>query len=132
MASMFCFRKRKRGKYVTYELQISISGPYVFPTTNSSGAAYSGEPQCVFRGSSSRYMLLRPKSEKQNQRNWFRCTVHRIIFAPTLSENRNFKTSLTVHFLFLKKNQHNAIQIYMAYIPIQIQCKFRGLQMFHH
>jgi len=46
----------------THRLQMSTSGPYVFPTMNSSGAAYSGDPQCVFKGSSSLKILLSPKS----------------------------------------------------------------------
>jgi len=36
----------------THRLQMSISGPYVRPTTYSSGAAYSGDPQRVRNGSS--------------------------------------------------------------------------------
>ena len=46
----------------TDTLQMSTSGPYVLPTWKSSGAAYSGEPQCVLRGHCLLYVLLRPKS----------------------------------------------------------------------
>jgi len=36
----------------TYRLHKSTSGPYRLPTTKSSGAAYSGDPQWVRKGSS--------------------------------------------------------------------------------
>ena len=49
----------------TYRLHMSISGPYVFPTTNNSGAAYSGDPQCDCKGLSRVQTLLRPKSAKK-------------------------------------------------------------------
>ncbi len=48
---------------------MSISGPYVFPTTNNSGAAYSGDPQWVCKGLSRVQTLLRPKSAKEKKMN---------------------------------------------------------------
>ena len=45
---------------------MSISGPYVLVPSNSSGAAYSGDPQCVLSGSSSLYTLLKPKSTRKS------------------------------------------------------------------
>lgn len=41
---------------------MSISGPYRLLYTNSSGAAYSGDPQCVARKQLGVHVLLSPKS----------------------------------------------------------------------
>lgn len=46
----------------TYKLQTSTSGPYSFPGIKSSGAAYSGLPQCVCSRLPGLAALLRPKS----------------------------------------------------------------------
>lgn len=48
---------------ITYKLQTSTSGPYSRPGMKSSGAAYSGLPQCVWRRLPGFVELLRPKSK---------------------------------------------------------------------
>ena len=49
--------------FYTYKLQISISGPYFLRGTNSSGAAYSNDPQCVNNKWTDDQILLNPKSK---------------------------------------------------------------------
>ena len=50
----------------TNMLQISTEGPYKQPLSNNSGAAYSGDPQCVFKSSPLLKRLLKPKSKREN------------------------------------------------------------------
>ncbi len=71
-------QRKKKG---TYRLHMSISGPYVFPTTNSSGAAYSGDPQWVCSGLSRVQTLLRPKSAKIWENNaWYRIQYFELFY----------------------------------------------------
>ena len=45
-------------------LHTSTDGPYKQPFSNNSGAAYSGDPQCVLNNSPLLKKLLKPKSKK--------------------------------------------------------------------
>ena len=84
----------------THRLQTSISGPYALPTINSSGAAYSREPQCVMSGFVSLYTLLRPKSKQNNGHS--QSTIN------TLKEESRWKQSEGMYYVvchpFVTKN----------------------------